>query len=219
MLPRLVILASKKGRETYIERVVQEMAVTPYNIFRIGPEDGSIAIDRMRQLFPLFLTKSPTDRLIIIDSFDLATVEAQNSLLKLLEEKTGKTLFLLFADQAEGVIATIRSRTRIVYPEGKNAVQDTSVEISRFADTLAEGSLMMLNSADHLLKTKEEVLVRINDFIFHYQRELIKNPSVRTVAILKKLLATRREIQTANVNPQFAYDILLIFISRLATIK
>lgn len=215
MLPKLVISNDPEKRIEYTEQTVKELQVTPFNLFTVSPQEGSISIDQMRQINGLFLTRSPDLRVIVIDSFDLATIEAQNSLLKILEEKTDRAQFILFAGHAEGVIATIRSRVRTIRLQ---TVPET--DVGGIIKTIADGGgLSFLNSPEHQLKTKEDVLERIDQFIYYFHNVLAANPDSSISSILKKLMQTREEVRQCNVNPQYAYDILLIFIARAATMK
>jgi len=54
-------------------------------------------------------------RVVVIDSADLLTLEAQNALLKLLEEPPPHTLIVLVAQHLEALLITVRSRCRAVH--------------------------------------------------------------------------------------------------------
>lgn len=54
-------------------------------------------------------------RVVIIDPADLLTLEAQNALLKLLEEPPPRTLIILVAQHLEALLTTVRSRCRAIY--------------------------------------------------------------------------------------------------------
>lgn len=54
------------------------------------------------------------NRVVVIDQAERMTVQAQNCLLKTLEEADGGVYFLLTADQESAVLPTVRSRCRVV---------------------------------------------------------------------------------------------------------
>ncbi|MBA3679203.1 AAA family ATPase [Candidatus Saccharibacteria bacterium] len=54
-------------------------------------------------------------KVVIIEYFDSASVEASNALLKNLEDTPPQTIFLLIADSLELVLPTIRSRSELVF--------------------------------------------------------------------------------------------------------
>lgn len=80
--------------------------------------DGAlkIGIDQVRELKRLlgFASYGGGYKVGILRRADLMNTDAQSSLLKLLEEPSGKTLLILLADHAELLLPTIRSRTQEV---------------------------------------------------------------------------------------------------------
>src|SRR5262249_18843612 len=80
----------------------------------LKPEDKpSITIEQVRQLVSS-LALSPyaahSTRLVLIDDAHQLTVEAQNALLKLVEDPPAATRFVLAAEQLEALLPTMRSR-------------------------------------------------------------------------------------------------------------
>lgn len=218
MLPRLVVSVSKQISEEYVKKVIHDEHIHQYNVFTLEPEDATLSIDQARSLSSAFLTKTPDLKLIVVHSFDSSTVEAQNSLLKLLEEKTEQALFLLFVANAQSVLSTIRSRTTVI--QLKNAEKKGAADMDALIDAIQKKhSYAFLNEEAHLLKTKEDVIARLDNLVAYYKKVLLQNPQPANTAILKKILVTRQEVQTNNLNPQFAYDNLLIFISKLVSMK
>lgn len=69
---------------------------------------GIISVDRIRELYAQ--TRTDADQYIIIDDADRMTPPAQNSLLKLLEEPTEGTRFILTTHHPDALLPTIRSR-------------------------------------------------------------------------------------------------------------
>ncbi len=98
--------------------LANDAALERYPYFRIiAPTGQSISIEAIREL--LGFTKlriaeqqSKTKRLVIIDEAHSMTIEAQNALLKLLEEPPEGTLFLLNVSYVQGLLPTIRSRSQ-----------------------------------------------------------------------------------------------------------
>lgn len=89
-----------------------------YPYFRIISPDGqSISIESIRDLLSYTKLKIANQqegikRVVIIDEAQSMTTEAQNALLKLLEEPPEGTLFLLNTSNLHGLLPTIRSRTQ-----------------------------------------------------------------------------------------------------------
>jgi DNA polymerase-3 subunit delta' len=92
-----------------------QMETYPY--FRvIPPENGTIAIEQIRELQRFLqlktLGKGDVRRAAIIEDAHLMTSEAQNALLKSLEEPPADTLFILTAPATLQLKATIYSRVQ-----------------------------------------------------------------------------------------------------------
>jgi DNA polymerase-3 subunit delta' len=81
----------------------------------IEPEGPQIKIDESRQVIEFLNLQSLTKRrVVVIDQAQTLNLQAANSLLKTLEEPPEETYFFLIAPSIAGVLATIRSRSRIV---------------------------------------------------------------------------------------------------------
>ena len=123
----------------------------------VSLEDGSIGIDRVRELQrELALKPFEAERKVaVIDDADALTDAAQNSLLKTLEEPPGQTVILLVATNPNSLLPTVRSRCYVLrfqplpaadvirYLTGNGVGEDEAV----FAATLGGGSLKAALSA------------------------------------------------------------------------
>ncbi|MHC4711870.1 MAG: DNA polymerase III subunit delta' [Planctomycetota bacterium] len=91
---------------------------THCDLYIVSPEDGraSITIAQARDLGAR-VAESPLEglrKVAIIDPADSLTTEAQNALLKTLEEPPADTTIILCAENAESLLPTVRSRCRRV---------------------------------------------------------------------------------------------------------
>lgn len=89
------------------------------DLITVAPEDKpSITIEQVRGLIQ-GLGLSPYyaggTRLILIDGAEVMTAEAQNALLKVVEEPPQRTMFVLVAERPDALLPTVRSRCRQVY--------------------------------------------------------------------------------------------------------
>ena len=78
--------------------------------------DKSIKIDAMRRLLDRLSRHALEggNRAVLVENAERMTPQTQNCLLKTLEECGGDTYFLLTADSESSLLATVRSRCRIV---------------------------------------------------------------------------------------------------------
>ncbi|MDG2307925.1 MAG: DNA polymerase III subunit delta' [Candidatus Binatia bacterium] len=85
----------------------------------------------------------------LIDQAELLSIDAQNALLKTLEEPPGETTLVLVSTNADALLTTIRSRcqTLLFAPLERELLQEllvndgTDPEVAKHAAALAEGSL------------------------------------------------------------------------------
>ena len=83
------------------------------NISLIEPDEkGTISIDTARTLYQLTRSKHEERQVVIIDNAQAMGAEAQNALLKLLEEPNPKVIFILTAPTIETLLPTIASRAQ-----------------------------------------------------------------------------------------------------------
>jgi len=89
----------------------------PYSLHMV-PEGTSIGIEAIRRIEQFLTLKVPGKelyrRVIIIEQAERLSLEAQNALLKNLEEPPADTLILMTATHASGLLSTIRSRAQTI---------------------------------------------------------------------------------------------------------
>jgi DNA polymerase-3 subunit delta' len=85
----------------------------------VRPEDKpSITIEQVRTIIQtLSLSPYAADgiRMVVIDAAELMTMEAQNALLKLIEEPPAQTIFVLVTERPASLLPTVRSRCAHIY--------------------------------------------------------------------------------------------------------
>jgi DNA polymerase III subunit delta' len=114
-------------------------------------------------------------KVFIIEQAELMNPAAQNALLKTLEEPAGRTLIILLTDQPDLLLATVRSRSRIVRfaaLETKTVVRelarrDIPAETAAQAAKLARGSLGLALKwiEDGVIEPGEQLLAQIDQIL------------------------------------------------------
>jgi DNA polymerase III delta prime subunit len=94
-------------------------ALESYAYFRtVKSEKDSISIEQVRELISFFRLKVPgtarTRRAAVIQDADVMGTEAQNALLKLLEEPPVDSVLILTSSQPQRLLPTIRSRLQVL---------------------------------------------------------------------------------------------------------
>lgn len=89
----------------------------PY-VMIIEPEKGSISVESIRKIRTFLSLKVPSNqsiaRAIIILESETMTTEAQNALLKTLEEPPKDTVLILTSSSSKQLLDTVRSRVRLL---------------------------------------------------------------------------------------------------------
>lgn len=112
-----------------------------------GVRKGSVDIDSVRKIAP-FLRMSSSEggwRVVIVDEADTMKREAQNAILKILEEPPPRALLMLVCNRPGAMIPTIRSRCRTVHFAPLNDADMTSL-IARAAPDATTGEKNLLNA-------------------------------------------------------------------------
>ncbi len=135
-LPHAVLVAGHQGSgkralaENLAEQILDaKLRSTPY-ILTLLPDGQSISIDQVRELQKFMQLKTAgkgaVRRIAMILDADTMTIEAQNALLKILEEPPADTMLILTAANPQQLRPTIHSRVQLmnVIPPQKNAVID-----------------------------------------------------------------------------------------------
>ena len=96
---------------------VKELAGSHPDLFYFSPDKkASMGVETVRDIKKsLFFMPNDGDRKVyIIDDSQKMTVQAQNALLKFIEEPPASVLFFIVADKKESLLPTVVSRTRII---------------------------------------------------------------------------------------------------------
>lgn len=92
-------------------------AITTYAYYReLAPVQGSITVEHIRTLSTFFRLKVPGKqtirRVAVLQDAETMGIEAQNALLKLLEEPPADSVLILTSSAPQKLLTTIRSRTQ-----------------------------------------------------------------------------------------------------------
>ena len=115
-----------------------------------------VSVDQSRELIQRLSLRPlrPGPRIGIVRGADLMNMEAQNALLKLLEEPPGFAVIILVADNVGAMLATVRSRCRHLMFGSLSAdeVRDVLVELGREPGEAAAAAAVAHGSAARALE-------------------------------------------------------------------
>lgn len=143
----------------------------------IEPDSGNIKIDQIREMQKSVSEKPiiSSNKVCIINDADLMTIEAQNCLLKTLEEPPTYMTIILIGTNESDFLATIKSRCTIIY---FNRIEDKVIKKylqQKFKDELvtqeiidiADGSIgkaINLNDKSEIFTNAKQVIESIEKY-------------------------------------------------------
>lgn len=184
----------------------------------------TISVDTVRLMIEHLQMSSMAEswRVVIIDSMDELSRGTENALLKTLEEPPAKTIFFLIAHSLDGVLPTIRSRSRIekmrplspmelreiaanLLPEGTE-ISDNLIKLGggcfgRIANLLVTGADTLFNDVMDFIS---DSMMNSSDALALSKR-IAANPENISI-----LLDAIHELNLAELYPQAARDIDLM---------
>lgn len=212
-IPLLIITNSSEEFEDYIKKFIFENASEFEETNIIEPEKNEITIDQIRSIYGIIKHQTQQRRMIIIKNFDSAKSLVQNAILKLLEEKTINTQFVLQVESLNKVIETIQSRVKIInLNQSIRILDDNYKKLIEMVITLSKAkSLTFLNEKDLINPS----LSFINNFLINLQLYLSNNKELnqnQKIKIIKKTFEYQKQLGSVNLNLQLTLDSILIFI-------
>ena len=174
--------------------------------------EKAVGIEDVREFQKkLFLKpiKSPMKAGIIDAPYGLTT-EAQNALLKILEEPPNDTIIVLLLPQKEMVLPTILSRCKIVeLQENSNLSKEESTQyLSILVSLPQKGIGERLKLASEIAKTENETLIWLEKMILTARQKLLSTPQYLNILI--SFQKTHRLLQTTTVNKRLALENLFL---------
>ena len=182
----------------------------------VGIED----VRRVQEKIYLKPLKGKT-KAVILKAYNGLTIEAQNALLKILEEPPNNTIIILLVETGSQVLPTILSRCKNIAIDDKRE-KFGELEEDRIAEVLsslsASGAGKKLRLAQEFGKSREEAISWLEKMIIILRKNIIEEINKDTVfeqnkiKILKKMQNTHTIIKTTNINQRFALKNLFLSI-------
>lgn len=190
----LVIGESSAEKQKAIENLKPKASQT--NLFEVSK------IEHVRELTRFITLGFNIPIVVQINDIDKASIEAQNAILKPLEEPQKNIIFILTARSAESVLPTIISRTQLVSFRNKSFI----VNQNSFIDNSLGSQFAEISK----LKTREKAIEFVTNLIYQIHSEFIDNP--KKYGILEELQNTLTALE-ANGNISLQLTRLIISIN------
>ena len=169
--------------------------------FEISPQKKQISIDQIRELKGHIYQKpiQAKVKFVIVKDADLLTQEAQNALLKLLEEPPSHAVIVLSTERKQKLLSTIRSRTVEINIRSKRKQLEPNTKFP--IDNLKE-ALTILSRVEN---PKDWIDRQTENYYRMLLSAVDKNNKDEIAAILQRIenLSYSKKLIEANVNPKF----------------
>lgn len=209
MLAVIATGGSQDDRQLMIKRMYP---ADSYIYTHITAEKSSILIAQIHEMIKNLTVTAQITRLIWIEEADALTIPAQNALLKVLEEPPEKTQIVLSLDNPQSLLATVRSRCRVVTAAvSAAAVNLQDLEVLKNAMSMPDGDRIL--AADALGRKREELVTWTLSCLTAVGSKMSEARDTRPSVILSAIAALLHEAYTdlkSNVNPSLVIQNLFL---------
>ncbi|MDP2637536.1 MAG: hypothetical protein Q8P26_00550 [Candidatus Levybacteria bacterium] len=211
----LVMAKEKEETSKYIKNFLKEEKVNPVDI-DLQIYEKAMGIEEVRNVQKKLLLKPfrGKTKAVIIQAYEGITMEAQNALLKALEEPPANTLIIISAPRKELFLPTIISRCKIIELKETivDSVEDYSVAYNTFLDILFNGTIgMKLKMAQDISANKEDLDNWLSKMSIFVRQKLIGNYNdYKYLNLLKLLQQANNDIKSTNVSKRAALENLFL---------
>lgn len=210
---RIIEIVNKEENKTFEK--VKDLGDKPdIRIISLGDKERSIGISQTREGVT-FLKEKPfsyKNKFLIILGADKLTTQAQNSLLKTLEEPPHYALIILSTRTQNSLLETIVSRCRLVSLKEESENSDDPENFISLEKILKMDLGNRLEICSELSKSeKDEILYILEKWVEEGREMLLKNPKKTLNAEnLKKIIKIKNDLENTNVNARISLEALLL---------
>ena len=215
-----LIIGEANQRRTQTETLAKNLGINPRkvspDIFIIAPQDQSISISQVRDLKAHIFEKPLKSKykFVIIENAQKLTIEAQNALLKILEEPPNCAIIVMESESKQDLLPTILSRVVTKRsPQSKTHLSSNPIPYEK------EGLLAALEIIREIKDPNswidEQIQLFYSKLLENLKEENYTSATWHLTQVIEKFQKSKIMIQ-ANVDSKFALA-NLIFDLRLNT--
>lgn len=211
----LITALDKNESKSHTQTLLKEMGVDPIDI-NLNVYEKAMGIEDVRNIQKAILLKPfrGKTKAVIIDAYEGITPEAQNALLKILEEPPNNTAIVITATNKDLLLPTIVSRCKVVVlQENEIKLLDNDFsEFEKYLNTLLNGKTGdRLKIAQNITADKGDAglwLEKMATFLESKLKQDDKN--AKLLNFLKELQSTYKAVKSTNVSPRTALENLFL---------
>ena len=187
------LLCLKKGKEPCqnCESCLEYQKKCHPDFLAVSPEKGLISIEKVREIinFLSFKPKLSGLKIVIIDDSEKMTKEAQNALLKILEEPNLDNLIILVSSYPEKLLPTILSRLLVIkfsLAKKKEIIDYLVKEFSLSLDKAEEIAQMSQGKIAEAIKLLEKDYFKEKMKAKEILKKIIKGNEIEKILIIEE---------------------------------
>lgn len=211
MIPLILRSPTIDSANAYIEKFSEAHGIASSNIYRIYPDSKEISIQQIKEIKKRVVFQFNQSQLYVIYDFDKASYEAQNALLKTLEEHLANIIFILVVKDHSRLLPTINSRSKVI-KVGEDSFVLQSAYKNELTNFLKSPQLKILSHPSFQVSKKNPLEI-FDQMVLFFKSELPNDK--KAYKPLAEIIKSRYLVENNNIDPQLAIDHLLIFIYNL----
>ncbi len=211
----LIVAKDKNLTSSYASNLLKERGVDPIDI-NLNVYEKAMGIADVRNIQKAVLLKPfrGKTKAVIINAYENITLEAQNALLKILEEPPNNTIIVITAAKQELFLPTILSRCKVIILQEKEIklTEDDLPKFEKTLDALLNGKIGdKLKIAQDITKEKGDSALWLEKMTVFAKNKLAQdNKNFRYLTFLKELQKTYKAIKNTNVSQRTALENLFL---------
>lgn len=211
MIQSYIIQGNQKETEGYFRAFCDRHQIDRFDQICISSEKP-LGISEVRDTQKRIMLKplKGERKAVALQAPDI-TREAQNALLKTLEEPPESTFLFLLLPSIQSLLPTVLSRCKLIRLEKRTekVIDERTLEKILHAST---GEKLAI--AESFGKTREDALQFLENLLLFFREKIIKRPddpdASNMLFNLEETGKTIRTVQGTNVNPRFSLEQLLL---------
>lgn len=210
----ILVTGTKSARKAKVQHFLEDLGLKIHennpDLMMVVPEEGkkSIGIKQIRETNK-FLNEKPfahKNKAVVVKNAELLTTQAQNALLKTLEEPPNFAQIILETKTEKDLLETVVSRCRRIKVDSKGKTKEITQKIS-IKEILKQSKGEKMQTADAVSKQdRVEVIEDLETWI----EDLRDGMDSDTAQNIEKILLVKKDLERTNVALKLALEFLLL---------
>lgn len=216
-MPSILVFGSnKENRNKKVNSILQNVDLNEDennpDLLTIKKQDdkGSLGIKQIREAIS-FLTKRPfshKNKAVVIKDADLLTVQAQNALLKTLEEHPDYAYIILSTKTEDVLLETVISRCKRIKVHELDEIKELEINVD---EVLSDSKGERLTRVNNLAKKDtSDILLLLEGWINQLRQNLGKSNPSNTAKNIERINKVLQDLEQTNINTKLALEKLFL---------